>query len=84
MMTASVQGLSAATTGTVIEAEMGQPVIPRHCDGCSAAVLVPVEAEAVPRRWGDVWWCARCLRSLSPAEIERQTRELSLRGVPLN
>jgi hypothetical protein len=80
----SVAGANAATSDAVQVAAKGQPIALRHCDGCGAEVLVPIEAEAVPRRWGDVWWCARCLRSLSAAEIERQTRELPLRGVPLN
>jgi hypothetical protein len=84
MTTSPVEAMNAATNGRVKVDATGQPGVLRHCDGCGAAVLVSVDAAAVPRRWGDVWWCARCLRSLSTPEIAWQTRELPLRGVPLN
>jgi hypothetical protein len=84
MTTPLIDEMSVATSGAVEVIVTGQPVVPRHCDGCGAVVLVSMAPEAVPRRWGDVWWCARCLRSLSAAEIDLQTRELALRGVPLN
>jgi hypothetical protein len=84
MMTTLVNGQGTATRGSVEAASKGQPVITRHCDGCGAAVRVSMEAEALPMRWGDVWWCGRCLRTLSRADIDRLTRELPLRGVPLN
>ena len=84
MTTPFVEGMDAATSSAVKGAAKAQPVALRHCDGCDAAVLVSMEPEAVPRRWGDVWWCARCLRTLSAAEIDRQTRELPWRGVPLD
>lgn len=73
-----------AKRGAGNEAATGQPRTQRHCDGCDAALLGGREAEAVPLRWGEVWWCEQCVRTLSTAEIERQTRELPLRGIPMN
>jgi hypothetical protein len=84
MTTASVAGMDAATSGAVQGVAKGLPVVKRHCDGCGALLLLQLEAEAVPRRWGDVWWCTQCLCSISAAEIDRQTQELPLRGVPLH
>jgi hypothetical protein len=84
MTTPMVKGMNAATSGAVNGTAQGQPVVVRSCDGCGGLVLVHMEAGALSLRWGNVWWCARCLRSLSATEIDRQTRELPLRGVPLN
>jgi hypothetical protein len=84
MMTQVAEEISAAKSDVGKVAVRGQPLTLRHCDGCGAAILVGIEAETVPVRWGDVWWCAQCMRNLPAAEIERQTRELPLRGVPLN
>jgi hypothetical protein len=84
MTTASVAGTDAATSSAVQGVAKEQLVVPRHCDGCGGLLLVQLEAEAVPRRWGDVWWCTQCLCSIAAAEIDRQTQELPLRGVPLH
>lgn len=63
----------------------GPPAPVRHCEACgAAAVRVGAEAKAVPARWGEVWLCDNCLRTLPATQIERRTREIALRGVPLS
>ena len=77
--------VSADQRGALDDALRQQPAPVRHCDACGAtAVPVGAEAKLVPARWGDVWFCEDCLRTLSSAEIERRTGEIALRGVPLS
>jgi hypothetical protein len=57
----------------------------RHCDGCGAVVIeIDDQIEAAPARWGVVWFCAICQCTLTVAEIERRTYEVSLLGLPLH
>jgi hypothetical protein len=78
-----VEGKTVSQRGAV-DALQGQAAAVRHCDGCGAPVVVGMSAEALPSRWGAVWFCGDCVRALPAAEIARRTREVSLRGVPLN
>ena len=71
--------------GAADKAPIEQPAPVRHCEACGAAVVpVGAAAKAVPARWGDVWFCDDCLRTLPMAEMEGRTREVALRGVPLS
>jgi hypothetical protein len=66
------------------EAPRRRATLVRICDACGAAVCVGVAAEAVPARWGAVWFCDACTHALPAAEADRQRHEIALRGVPLS
>jgi hypothetical protein len=84
MTTHLVARIAGAESGAMQDMPVGQPASVRHCDACGAPVLTPIEAAAVPVRWGDVWFCDGCLRALSAAETQRRTHEVAMRGVPLD
>lgn len=84
MMTRLLDRIPLAHGATVQERSRGDSTSVRHCDACGAAILIAIPAEAVPVRWGAVWFCDRCAHTFSAAETRRRTREVALRGVPLN
>ena len=71
------------TTGVPHETPERQNATQNHCAVCDAEVLAVHALKQVCDCWGAVWFCDTCLRTLPTADIERYTREVPLRGVPL-
>lgn len=81
----SAKIVSGGETGTEAPkslAAKGEAAAVRHCDACGAVLPIALDAQVVPSRWGDVWFCADCRRQLPAAEIAQRTREVPLHGVP--
>jgi hypothetical protein len=59
----------------------GQAPYLRRCDACGAIMHSCMDATPY-LHWEITWFCEECLRTLPAQEIERMSREATLRGVP--
>lgn len=69
-------------TTTVEDALKGQST--RTCEACGKLVQIRLDDKTPRGRWGDVWFCDQCVRSLAADELRRLSHEIPLRGVPMS